>query len=99
MANLKETRNRIKGIKSTQKITKAMKMVATAKLKKIRDNLVHLKEYTSQIEYLISATLSNLPEDDLRQVSNHPLITRAYSGSNFPHLIIFNTSNKGLCGA
>jgi F-type H+-transporting ATPase subunit gamma len=97
MANLKEIRNRIKGVKSTQKITKAMKMVATAKLKKIRDNLISLREYTQEIEYLISTTLYELPEEERTVIVSHPLLSQ---NSMFlsTHLIIFNTSNKGLCG-
>ena len=98
MANLKETRIRIKGIKSTQKITKAMKMVATAKLKKIRESLVVLKEYTAEIEFLISKTLKSLSDEEVKSISTHPLVRRNTEG-NAPHLIIFNTSNKGLCGA
>jgi len=97
MPNLKETRNRIKGVKSTQKITKAMKMVATAKLKKIRDSLIALREYTHEIELLISASLSNLSEAERKEIMSHPLIAKLNSADS-PHLIIFNTSNKGLCG-
>lgn len=95
MANLKETRNRIRSIKSTQKITKAMKMVATAKLKKIRDSLVSLREYESEIEYLISTTLSRISTEEVKIIESHPLVAEGKTPS---HLIIFNTSNKGLCG-
>jgi F-type H+-transporting ATPase subunit gamma len=98
MANLKETRNRIKSIKSTQKITKAMKMVATAKLKKIRDLLISLKDYTEEIEYLISNTISRLTEDEAKVFARNPLTTHKLKGEEF-NLIILNTSNKGLCGS
>ncbi len=97
MANLKETRNRIKSIKSTQKITKAMKMVATAKLKKIRDLLASLKEYTEEIEYLISNTISRLTDEETKIFSNNPLIVHKPRGQEC-NLLILNTSNKGLCG-
>ncbi len=96
MANLKETRSRIKSIKSTQKITKAMKMVATAKLKKIRDALSALKEYTDEIETLISQTISRLTDEEMKEFGNHPLIRHIKSHQR--NLIILNTSNKGLCG-
>ena len=76
MANLKETRGRIKSIKSTEKITKAMKMVATAKLKKIRDSLEALKEYKEEIGFLISNTISRLSEDDMKKFQNNPLILK-----------------------
>lgn len=97
MANLKETRGRIKSIKSTQKITKAMKMVATAKLKKVRDLLASLREYTTEIDHLISTTLTEISEDDAKIVSSHPLLRKA-SNHESTHLIVFNTSNRGLCG-
>lgn len=98
MPNLKETRGRIKSIKSTEKITKAMKMVATAKLKKIRDSLVALKKYHHEIEILISSTLSRLSEEEMKKFQNHPLITQYKDDDNIHNLIILNTSNKGLCG-
>ncbi len=98
MANLKETRGRIKSIKSTEKITKAMKMVATAKLKKIRDCLTSLKEYKDEVEGLISYTLSHLPDEQAKNFQNNPLITKNKAQSQTSNLIILNTSNKGLCG-
>jgi F-type H+-transporting ATPase subunit gamma len=97
MANLKETRGRIKSIKSTQKITKAMKMVATAKLKKIRDSLTTLKEYTSEIEHTIASTISCLTDKDMKAFQSNPLIVKKEKGHEV-NLIILNTSNKGLCG-
>ena len=98
MANLKETRGRIKSIKSTEKITKAMKMVATAKLKKIRDSLEALKEYKEEIGFLISNTISRLSEEDMKKFQNNPLILKHQNTEKVVNLIILNTSNKGLCG-
>jgi F-type H+-transporting ATPase subunit gamma len=97
MANLKEIRGRIRSIKSTQKITKAMKMVATAKLKKTRDSLLSLRDYTHEIEYLITAALIRLKDEDLNEFNLFPLIAKSES-ENRSHLIILNTTNKGLCG-
>jgi F-type H+-transporting ATPase subunit gamma len=98
MANLKETRVRIKSIKFTEKITKAMKMVATAKLKKIRDSLDSLKEYKKELNIMISSIISRLSETELKKFHSNPLISNSNSNSNIANLIIFNTSNKGLCG-
>ena len=98
MANLKETRGRIKSIKSTEKITKAMKMVATAKLKKIRDSLECLKEYKQEIGFLISNTISRLSEDEIKKFQNNPLVLKNQKSGSMTNLIILNTSNKGLCG-
>ena len=96
MPNLKEIRGRIRGIKSTQKITKAMKMVATAKLKRMRDALLALKDYSNELEIIISNLLFGLSEEEVERLHANPFM-RKNPPSN-PHLIIFNTSNKGLCG-
>lgn len=96
MPNLKEIRGRIKGIKSTQKITKAMKMVATAKLKKMRDALLALKDYTLELENIISNTVCHLAENEIESLRSNPFVAK--NPATNPHLIIFNTSNKGLCG-
>ena len=75
-----------------------MKMVATAKLKKIRDLLTSLKDYTEEIEYLISNTISRLTEEEYKVFARNPLTTHKPKGQEF-NLIILNTSNKGLCGS
>lgn len=99
MANLKETRVRIKSIKSTEKITKAMKMVATAKLKKIRDSLDSLKEYKKELNIMISSIISRLSETEIKKFHSNPLIlNNNNNNNNIVNLIILNTSNKGLCG-
>lgn len=72
-----------------------MKMVATAKLKKIRDSLTSLKEYTQEIELLISRTLAQISTEEMKDISSLHLVKASHSGVN---LIILNTSNKGLCG-
>ena len=49
MANLKEIRGRIKTVKSTQQVTKAMKMVAAAKLRKAQDRMLQLRPYSGHV--------------------------------------------------
>ena len=53
MANLKDLRNRIKSVKSIQQVTKAMKMVAAAKMRRAQENMEHARPYSSRILDLI----------------------------------------------
>ena len=62
MANLKEVRNRIKSVSSTQQITKAMKMVSAAKLKRATNAIVQLRPYANKLKELL-ANLSASLED------------------------------------
>ena len=91
MANLKEIRNRITSVSSTQQITKAMKMVSAAKLRRAQDAIVQMRPYANKLKELLenlSASLENSSEGkfgEIREVKNV--------------LIIPITSNRGLCGA
>ena len=62
MANLKEVKNRIASVVSTQQITKAMKMVAAAKLRKSQDRITQMRPYASKLD----AILRNLSEAQTR---------------------------------
>jgi len=53
MANLKEIRSRIKSVKNIQKVTKAMKMVAAAKLRKAQENMEKARPYENRLKQLI----------------------------------------------
>jgi len=92
MANLKEIRSRIKSVKSTQQITKAMKMVSAAKLRRAQDNIVMMRPYAAKLKSLIS----NLQDSsgDMQAIS---ALTEAREVQKV--LLIVVTSNKGLCGA
>jgi len=91
MANLKEIRIRITSVSSTQQITKAMKMVSAAKLRRAQDAIVQMRPYANKLKELLenlSASLENSSEGkygEVREVKNV--------------LIIPITSNRGLCGA
>lgn len=91
MANLKEVRIRIASVHSTQQITKAMKMVAAAKLRKAQNNAMQLRPYADKLSSIlqnVSATLDGgdfeNPYAEIRPIRNV--------------LIIVVTSDKGLCG-
>ncbi len=92
MANLKEIRSRIKSVKSTQQITKAMKMVSAAKLRRAQDNIITLRPYAGKLRELID----NLQNSGAEAEGLSPL-----TEVRLPEkiLLVVVTSNKGLCGA
>ena len=60
---LKEVRNRIKSVQSTQQITKAMKMVSAAKLRKAQDAILQMRPYAQQLQQTLSNIVSNTDGD------------------------------------
>ena len=94
MSSLKEIRTRIASVKSTQKITSAMKMVAAAKLKKAQDAVLNLRPYASKLYGILI--------DITKSIDNTEIETeylRAGKEKNGKVLLVVITSNKGLCGA
>ena len=90
MATLKDIRRRIVSTKSTQKITRAMKLVAAAKLRRAQDNIQSARPYAVKLHELISE-LSLRAEDQ-----DHPLLARREPRRV---MLVVLTSNRGLCGA
>lgn len=91
MASLKEVRSRIVSVSSTQQITKAMKMVAAAKLRRAQDNIIRMRPYAQRLSSIL-ANLSRLTEDSVPNVySQKRDINRV--------LVIVVTSDRGLAGA
>ena len=89
MANLKEVRIRIASVNSTQQITKAMKMVSAAKLKRATDAIVQMRPYAEKLRDILGNLTANLEESNSvfaqeREVKNV--------------LVVAITSNRGLCG-
>ncbi len=92
MASLKEVRARITSVSSTQQITKAMKMVAAAKLRRAQDNIIQMRPYANKLDQIlknVSATLEGGADNQYSVVSDS--INKV--------LIIPVTSDRGLCGA
>jgi len=91
MANLKEVKNRISSVVSTQQITKAMKMVAAAKLKRAQDRITMMRPYSNKL----SAILKNVSGASEGEMNN------PYAAERPLHnvLLVMVTSDKGLCGA
>jgi F-type H+-transporting ATPase subunit gamma len=90
MANLKEVRNRITSVSSTQQITKAMKMVSAAKLKRATNAIVQLRPYANKLKELL-ANLSASLEDGSSPFLAERIPTKV--------LVIVVSSNRGLAGA
>ncbi len=87
MPSIKEVKNRIGSVKSTQQLTKAMKMVAAAKLKKAQDRVLQLRPYSKKLNEILS-NLSSSINNDLFKTRE---INRA--------LVVIVSSDKGLCGS
>jgi len=92
MPSLDDLRKRIKSVKSTQKITKAMKMVAAAKLRKAQENAEKGRPYSEKMNNII-LNLSNSITDK----ENAPKLL-AGTGNKKIHLCIVLTADRGLCG-
>ena len=93
MANLKELKNRITSVTSTQKITKAMQMVAAAKLRRAQEAAENSRPYAQRMERMIASVTANLPTLDTAP----PLVVG--TGKDDVHLLLVVTAERGLCGA
>src|SRR5271156_4711385 len=92
MPSLKDLRNRIRSVKSTQKITSAMKMVAAAKLRRAQEQAEAARPYAVRLERMIASLATRLRNT----AGAPPLLTG--SGRSDTHLVIVATSDRGLCG-
>ena len=90
-ANLKEVRERIRSVKSTQQITKAMKMVSAAKLRRATDAIVQMRPYADKLNDMLRNILSNIEGGASTSYGTERVIEGA--------AIVVVTSNRGLCGA
>jgi len=87
---LKEVRNRIKSVQSTQQITKAMKMVSAAKLRRAQDAITQMRPYAQKLQEMLSNIVSNSDGDvNMALAAERPV-------ENV--MIIVVTSDRGLCG-
>jgi F-type H+-transporting ATPase subunit gamma len=93
MASLKELRSRIASVKATQKITKAMQMVAAAKLRRAQTAAEAARPYATRME----AVLANLATALEGREGGPPLMVG--TGRDATHLLIVCTAERGLCGA
>ena len=91
MASLKEVKERIQSVSSTQQITKAMKMVAAAKLRRAQDRIVQLRPYSEKLAALLANVSSGNNEEGMNTYSEEREVKRV--------LIVPVSSDRGLCGA
>ncbi len=91
MANLKEVRNRIGSVKTTQQITKAMKLVSASKLKRAQDRIVQMRPYSKKLNSILSNLMESLEGEDISLALNKVREPKKV-------LIVLITSDKGLCG-
>jgi len=95
VANLKTLKSRIKSVKSTQKITKAMKMVAASRLKKAKNLVESSRPYSENLNKLISNLAGDISfKDNLNE--RFPILTG--NGSEQTYLLVVLSSDRGLCG-
>jgi F-type H+-transporting ATPase subunit gamma len=92
MATLKELRNRIRSVRSTQKITSAMKMVAASRLKRAQEQAEAARPYATRMERMLSSLAANL-----KGQATVPRLL-AGSGGDAVHLLVVATSDRGLAG-
>jgi F-type H+-transporting ATPase subunit gamma len=87
---LKEVRNRIKSVQSTQQITKAMKMVSAAKLRRAQDAITQMRPYAKKLQEMLSNIVSNSDGSVKIDLAAERPVEKV--------LIIIVTSDRGLCG-
>lgn len=87
---LKEVRNRIKSVQSTQQITKAMKMVSAAKLRRAQDAILQMRPYARKLQEMLSNIVSNMDGDIQLSLAEERPVEKV--------LVIVITSDRGLCG-
>ena len=91
MPNLLDIRRRLKSVKNTQQITKAMKMVSAAKLKRAQDRVVTARPFANKMTEVLSGLADRTDED-----FHHPLLD---ARGDERYLLVLVTADKGLCGA
>ena len=91
MASLKEVRTRIRSVKSTQQITKAMKMVAASKLRRAQDAILQLRPFTEKLSEILQRVVNSTEDISSGPFSEVRDVERV--------LLVPITSDRGLCGA
>src|SRR3954465_14186362 len=93
MPSLIDLRRRVRAVKNTQQITKAMKMVAASKLRRAQARIMGARPYAVQMQRVLSSVASRVDP------SIHPLLQARERGPESPTLLILVTGDKGLAGS
>jgi len=92
MPSLIDLRRRIRAVKSTQQITKAMKMIAASRLKRAQDRVVAARPFAQRMRVVLNGLVARVDQDA------HPLLRTPPPGTGRPLLIVI-TADRGLCGS
>lgn len=92
MPNLKDLKNRIESVKNTRKITKAMQMVAAAKLRRAQDAAEASRPYSERFNSVLASLAASVGNSE-----SAPLLLRG-TGKQDVHLLVVMTAERGLCG-
>jgi F-type H+-transporting ATPase subunit gamma len=92
MPSLLDLRRRIRAVKSTQQITKAMKMISASKLRRAQERVVGARPFAQQMQRVLNSLASRVDP------STHPLLAEREDGPGSKALLIVITADKGLCG-
>jgi F-type H+-transporting ATPase subunit gamma len=93
MPNILDLRRRIRSVRSTQQITRAMKMVAAARLRRAQERVVNARPYAAEIRALLSSAAARVDPDEQ---AAHPLLRVRPEQKT---LLVLVTADRGLCGA
>ena len=93
MPSLIDLRRRIRAVKNTQQITKAMKMVAASKLRRSQERIMNARPYAAQMQRVLVSVAARVDP------SIHPLLTVREPNADSKTLVIVVTGDKGLCGS
>src|ERR1041384_954068 len=93
MPSLIDLRRRVRAVKNTQQITKAMKMVAASKLRRAQESIMGGRPYAWQMQGVLASVAARVDP------SVHPLLTSREATPGSSTLVIAVTGDKGLCGS
>jgi F-type H+-transporting ATPase subunit gamma len=93
MPSLIDLRRRIRAVKNTQQITKAMKMVAASKLRRAQERIMNARPFAVQMQRVLASVAVRV------DASLHPLLERRSLGADSKTLVIIVSADKGLCGS
>ena len=93
MPSLLDLRRRIRAVKSTQQITKAMKMISASKLRRAQERVVGARPFALQMQRVLNSVASRVG------ASAHPLLAEREPGPDSKVMLIVVTADKGLCGS
>src|SRR5881396_2780459 len=93
MPNILDIRRRIRSVKNTQQITKAMKMVAAARLRRAQERIMNARPYAVQMQRVLGSVASRVDP------ATHPLLAVREPRPGRKALVIVVTADKGLCGS